>query len=231
MAAGKAAATPGRTILIGSNSQLWRTLANDPRLATPVEVSMGHLAAATFEFRSTDCVWVFSYSRKASENLELLAGLQARGVAQIRYVSSSSTIVCQVTRCYEYPRLKAEAEAAVLAIPGGTVLTLGLVFGDPPELPGGDNVATSFRELADFMCHPEWPDGSGRRKLLFNRVPRPFSGHLEAMLYRIYDRLLRACGRYPCLLRPVDLALRCCGYRWYGYVRLSNRLWYSTISS
>jgi hypothetical protein len=60
---------------------------------------------------------------------------------------------------------------------------------------------------------------------LFDIVSRAFSGTTEAAIHRAYGLLLRACGAWPCLLRPLDALLRALGIRWYGYVYLSNRLW------
>jgi hypothetical protein len=229
------AAPPGgtviRTIVVGSRSRLWSALATQPGLTKLVSAAISHTAVGQFAFQPTDRVWVLSYSRRPAQNRQLLEQLRQAGVAEICYVSSSSVIVCTLTRCYQYPRIKADAEAAALRIPGGRIVTLGLVYAQAAELPGGDNIATSCRELAEFMCDPDWPADAGRRKLLFHRLHRPFRRGFEAAVYAAYDRLLSACGRCPCLLRPLDLLLRLCGCRWYGYVRLSNRLWYSTISS
>lgn len=224
-------AAPGRVIVIGSHSRTWRALAGRASLSATVDAAIGHSEVASFHFAVTDRVWVLSYSRRAEQNRQLLGRLRAAGVQQICYVSSSSVIACQVSRCYEYPRIKEDAERAALDAPGGRVLTLGLMYDDEAELPGGDNVACSHDELAAFMRDPAWPDAGGRRKFLFRRFRRPFGSTLEAAAYALYDRALRACGKYPCLLRPVDFALRLCGWRWYGYVRLSSRLWYSTTSS
>ena len=224
-------AAPGRVIVIGSHSRTWRVLAERASLSGTVDFAIGHTEAASFRFAPSDRVWVLSYSRKTEENRQLLALLRAAGVQQICYVSSSSVIACQVSRCYEYPRVKEDAERAALAAPDGRVLTLGLLYDDAAELPGGDNVACRYDDLADFMRDPAWPDADGRRKFLFHRLQRPFSGKFEAAVFALYDRALRACGAYPCLLRPVDFALRLCGWRWYGYVRLSNRQWISTTSS
>jgi len=221
----------GRTIVVGGGSHLWRSLASHAGVAAAVSEVIGHAAVEKFAFAPTDRVWVLSYSRRRADNARLLERLRLASVAEVYYVSSSSAIVGQVTRCYGYPRIKADAEREALRNPAGRILTLGLIYADPAHLPGGENIATSIEELAEFFCNPAWPSDAGRRKLLFRKLQRPFRGGLEAALYARYDQLLGACGRFPCLLRPLDLALRLCGYRWYGYVRLSNRLWYSTISS
>ena len=229
------AAPPGRTvvrtIVVGSSSRLWSALTTQPGLAELVSAAISHSAVGQFAFQATDRVWVFSYSRRPAQNRQLLEQLSQAGVAEVCYISSSSVIVCTLTRCYKYPRIKADAESAALHIPGTRIVTLGLVYAQAAELPGGDNIATSCRELAEFMCDPDWPADAGQRKLLFRRLRRPFRSGFEAAAYAAYDRLLGACGRWPCLLRPLDLMLRLCGCRWYGYVRLSNRLWHSTTSS
>lgn len=193
-------------------------------------VAIGHRDMAAFAFTPQDRVWVLSYSRRAAENAALIAQLSRAGVGQIVYLSSSSVIVGQRTRCYEYPRVKQLAELAVLALPNGRVLTVGLVYGQPGELPHGSNVATSLDEFAAFIRSPTWPNAQGRAKHLFRTVTLPFSGALERAAHQAYGVLMSASGSFPCLLRPLDVLLRALGVRWYGYVFLSNRLWISTTS-
>ena len=219
-----------RNIFLGRHSKVWLALA--PRLTAAHGncTAIGHRDLASFAFLPTDRVWVFSYSRRADENAALIAALKTASVAQIVYLSSSSVIVGQRTRCYEYPRIKQLAEQAVLALANGRVLTLGLVYGQVDELPRGPNVATSLDALAGFVGAPHWPDESGKVKHLFRPVSRPFSGLVERAAYRAYGWLMWASGGFPCALRPVDVLLRALGARWYGYVFLSNRLWISTIS-
>lgn len=224
------AAATVRNVVIGSHSKVWHGL--HPRLshAGCKFEAIGHRDVERFAFTPEDRVWVLSYSRLAQQNAELLQRLGRAGVGEIVYVSSSSTIVRQLTTCYEYPYVKHQAELDALAWPNARVLTIGLMYEQPAELPGGANVATSFDELAAFICAPSWPDDAGRRKRLFAVVQRPFANALDRQLYRVYGVLLRWVGRYPCILRPLDLLLRAIGARWYGYVYLSNRLWISTIS-
>ena len=219
-----------RNIFLGRHSKVWQGLA--PRL-TAVHgdcIAIGHRDLGNFAFTPHDRVWVLSYSRRADENAALIAALGAASVSQIIYLSSSSVIVGQRTRCYEYPRIKRLSEQAVLALANGRVLTLGLVYSRVDELPRGPNVATSLDELAGFVGAPHWPDLQGRAKHLFRPVSRPFSGLMERAAYQAYGWLMSASGRFPCALRPVDVLLRALGARWYGYVFLSNRLWISTIS-
>jgi len=219
-----------REVVLGSGSRVWSVLEREGLLAERFTVAISHRDLDVFSFQPQDRVWVLSYSRVPRENARLLRRLANCGIREIVYVSSSSTIVGQVTDCYEYPRVKLEAEIAALAWPRSKVLTIGLMYSDERSLPGGDNVATSFRELAAFMMSPRWPDAGGRRKFLFGRVVRPFRGPVEAWLHSGYGRLMRLLTKRPCLLRPIDLVLRALGMRWYGYVFLSNRLWTSTTS-
>lgn len=219
-----------REVVLGRSSAVWRRLTADPALAARIGAAIGHHELAGFTFTPADRVWVLSYSRVPAENSALLARLRDAGVAEIVYVSSSSTIVAQRTRCYEYPRVKQQAEDEALALPNARVLTLGLMHDDPAELPAGDNIATRYDTLAAFMQSPDWPDGDGRRKRLFRIERRPFRSGIERALARAYGAALDAAGAHPCLLRPLDLLLKLLGMRWYGYTFLSNRLWISTTS-
>ena len=214
-----------RDVFVGSHSKVWQGLASRLKGGDIDPVAIGHRDVAAFAFAPRDRVWVLSYSRRVEENAALIARLSEAGVEQIVYLSSSSVIVGQRTRCYEYPRVKQLAEQAVLALPHGKVLTVGLVYNQPDELPRGPNVATSLDELAAFMRSPSWPDTQGRAKHLFRAVTRPFSGALERVAHRTYGLLMSASGSFPCALRPFDVLLRALGARWYGYVYLSNRLW------
>lgn len=219
-----------REVVIGSHSKVWHGLSRHIGAARTLPLAIGHGEVAAFAFTPRDRVWVLSYSRLPAENAALLELLRHAGVGEIVYVSSSSAIVSELTRCYEYPRVKLRAELDALTLPNARVLTIGLMYEEPSELPGGADVATSFAELAAFVAAPEWPDGAGRRKRLFRVVRRPFTRALERAAYTAYGQLLRGSGSFPCLLRPLDLLLRACGARWYGYVYLSNRLWISTTS-
>lgn len=223
-------ALPSREIVLGRSSAVWQRLAHEPALSVWATAAIGHADLDRFAFTPADRVWVLSYSRLPAENLALLQRLDSAGVREIVYVSSASTIVSRVTRCYEYPRVKQQAEEAAMALPNARVLTIGLMHDDPAELPSGNNIATRYEALAAFMLAPEWPDANGRRKRLFGVVHRPYRHGVEQGLARAYGAALAAAGGHPCLLRPVDLLLRVLGMRWYGYTFLSNRLWTSTTS-
>lgn len=219
-----------REIVLGSGSKVWKSLAAQPALAGWAAAAIGHAEVNAFKFSAGDRVWIFSYSRREGENLALLARLQAAGVRELVYVSSASTIVDSITACYDYPRVKLAAERSTLALPQGRVLTLGLVYTHPSELPAGANIATSVAALAEFMTARSWPASAARTRQLFDVVDRPFAGALERRLFDVYGVLLTLSGRHACLLRPLDLVLRSLGMRWYGYTYLSNRLWISKMS-
>jgi hypothetical protein len=219
-----------RDVVLGRGSKVWQTVSREPGLLQRFSAAIGHRDLESFQFTDSDRVWVLSYSRDPVENEALIDRLCSAGVAEIVYVSSSSTIVGQRTRCYEYPRVKLMAENAAFRWPRARVLTIGLMYGQTDELPAGENMATSYSELAQFMLSPHWPNNGARRTLLMRRVSVPFRHPVEAGLFRAYGALINASGNHPCLLRPVDFALRVLGMRWYGYTHLSNRLWISTMS-
>lgn len=222
--------SPVRNVFLGLNSSVWRALSRPGGRVPPGSIAIGHLDLAAFSFRPSDRVWVLSYSRFRSDNLAMLEYLGMAGVSEIVYVSSSSVIVDRLTTCYTYPREKGVAERFALTLPNSRVLTLGLVYERPDQLPGGVNVATSYDELAGFCNDPQWKQTQGRRSHLFHLIERPFRHPVEALTYRCYSRLVQWAEPWPCVLRPLDVLLRTFGVRWYGYVFLSNRLWCSTIS-
>jgi hypothetical protein len=219
-----------RDVVLGKSSKVWSALSQIEALSLRVKHSTSHRDLEAFEFLPTDRVWILSYSRVARENEAIFRRLSAAGVHEVIYVSSSSTIVNDLTSCYEYPRVKQLAELAVLEMAQARILTIGMTYDAESELPRGENIATSYKELAAFMLAPDWNGSEKRRKRLFRIVSRPFASSLESQLFRFYGRLIQYAGSHPCLLRPLDLALRTLNCRWYGYVYLSNRLWISTMS-
>ena len=180
-----------RDVFVGRHSKVWQALSRREELAWRQTVAIGHAELPGFEFARGDRVWLLSYSRRPTENRAMLESIARAGVAELVYVSSSATIVDAVTRCYEYPRVKHAAEQDALALPAARVLTIGLVYEDPAELPGGNCVATSVAELAAFVAAPQWPDATGRRKLLMQLVQRPFRQALERWAHAAYGRLMR----------------------------------------
>lgn len=219
-----------RDVVVGRNSTVWKLLARQGALAARPPLAIGHAEVAVFPFGRGDRVWVLSYSHRPPENRWLLESIARAGVAELIYISSSATIVDSVTRCYAYPRVKLQAESDALALPNARVLTIGMMYEDPAQLPGGACAATSYGELASFVAAPCWPEGGGRRKHLLRIVRRPFRNGAERLAHAGYARLIDWSGGFPCALRPVDWVLRALGARWYGYTFLSNRLWSSTIS-
>ena len=219
-----------RDVFVGRHSKVWQALSCRPEVAALQPIAIGHADIPGFGFTRGDRVWLLSYSRRARENRAMLESIARAGAGEIVYVSSSATIVDGVTRCYEYPRVKREAEQAALTLPEARVLTIGMVYEDPAELPGGACAATSLCELAAFVAMPEWPEAAGRRKRLLRILRRPFRHAGERWAYSAYGRLMVWAGDFPCALRPLDMLLRALGVRWYGYTFLSNRLWSSTIS-
>ena len=217
-----------RDVILGCNSKVWLALSKVPAISKHFRYAIGHRDLGRFEFTPADRVWVFSYSRSPAENHAIFQRLGAAGVAEVIYISSSSTIIDAQTRCYEYPRVKRLAESSALDLPQARLLVVGMVYERAEELPAGDNIATSHAEFAAFMLAPDWPTCNARQRQLFNVVSRPFGGRSEQLLYRIYGRLINLAGPYPCLLRPIDLLLRQLKMHWYGYVFLSNQRWIST---
>ncbi|HEY7639566.1 MAG TPA: hypothetical protein VH814_07565 [Steroidobacteraceae bacterium] len=228
MSAPAPAAAAFREIVLGSNSKLWRALARSPRLVQRFRIAIGHRDLPRFEFRREDRVWVFAYSRRQSENSAVLERLQRAAVSEVVYVSSATTIVTRLTRCYRYPRVKQLAEQEARQRLGARILSLGIVYESAAELPGGSNAATALASIEEFMLAPHWPSDDGNAMHLFEIVQQPFASQREARLQRLYDAIQWRVRRYPCALRPLDLLLRSLGIRWYGYVQLSNRLWSST---
>jgi hypothetical protein len=219
-----------REVVLGRHSKVWIASASNARVRERFGVAIGHRELSGFQFTGNDRVWVFSYSRDPRENSALLDTIHRGGVREIVYVSSATTNVNLVTRCYQYPRVKQLAEEEVLRLPNARVLTLGLVFGDVSELPAGSNAATLQQQIDAFLLAPQWPLDGGTRMNLFKIVKRPFRSAIERRLHQAYGWLQQFAGRWPCLLRPLDFVLRACGMRWYGYVYLSNRLWTTTTS-
>jgi hypothetical protein len=230
-AMGGEAAGPVREVVVGCNSKVWRAAAENSAVAQRFSRAIGHRDVATFPFSRSDRVWVFSYSRVPEENSRLLAALRTATVREVVYVSSATTIVTRLTRCYGYPRVKQAAETEAREGLNARVLTLGIVVRHPEELPAGRNAATFQSWIEEFLLSPRWPEDAGTRMRLFQMVSVPFTRSWEVPLYRAYDWLQWRLRTWPCVLRPLDAMLRALGIRWYGYINLSNRLWTATTSS
>lgn len=219
-----------RNIIVGKNSRVWAA-AKRSGISAQWAVAIGHSELEGFEFLAGDRVWLFSYSSVDSENIKIIDRIQSASIEMLIYVSSSSAVVAESTGCYAYPRTKLSAERYASRVGSSRILTLGIVYETPSELPAGDNIATSIDSLVRFLLTPSWNSNANGRQLLFERIQRPFSSELERMCYKIYGFLINLFRSYPCVLRPLDLLLRYLNYRWYGYTYLSNRIWTQSTSS
>ncbi len=221
---------PAREVVVGRHSRVWRACLSNSRVALRFPVAIGHDEVSGFAFAATDRVWVFSYSRRPRDNSQLVSLLETARVREVVYVSTAATIVTRHTRCYQYPRVKQLAEDEARLRLDARILTLGMVYEAVEELPAGTNAATPQRRLEEFLLAPRWLADDGKRVLLFDLVSRPFRSAFEGWLFRAYGIVQSSVRAWPCVLRPVDLVLRACGFRWYGYVHLSNRLWISAAT-
>lgn len=216
-------------VIVGGGARIWRALCALPDFPAERFVVLHHDQCASHHFATGSRVWILAYGRRPQDNLRLIEQLRDRAVGcEFVYVSSSSCIVNTISGCYGYPRIKQQAARAATRLLGARTLLLGLVHGSPEELPRGTNAATPLGLLRDFLLAPRWPADRHAEVPLLVTVTRPFTGVLEARLHAGYGLLQKLCGRWPCLLRPLDVLLRAAGIRWYGYVYLSNRLWTAT---
>ena len=217
-----------RRILIGKNAKIWKALAADASVRSRFSHVIGHADAQGFNFEAEDEIWLLSYSRSQSDNKAMLDLLQQAGIGRLVYFSSATTNIAGVTDCYEYPRVKALAADYAKSRLGAVIVLLGLVYERAGDLPSGTTAGISLEDLGSFFRSFN-PDAA-REIRLFSMTEKPFMSGFEKFLHRAYDAAQSRSGRWPCLLRPVDYLLRAAGYKWYGYINLSNRLWISTIS-
>lgn len=218
-----------RHVIIGRNSKVWAALSAVADIRAADVIAIGHKELKDFSFRGNDVVWVFSYSKSPAENTQLLQMLREKGAAKVTYISSASTNVMSLTRCYAYPRVKQSAQQEAVRLCNARVVNIGWLYVDPAELPAGRTVATSASELASFMLRQAW-SAEALPTNVFRLVDRPFAGTTERTLFSLYGALISASGSFPCLLRPFDVVLRALNMRWYGYLYLSNKLWSTTTS-
>lgn len=218
---------PVRQIIVGRNSKVWKMLSVSGCLDVKQFVVLSHIELDEFKFQENDRVWVFSYSRKLVENQVLLSRLRSSGIGELCYVTSASSVSVEKTSCYRYPVIKHQCQTYALNVCGAKVLSIGLVYSAVEELPSGVNAATDIRSLAAFLSEPCWSEDG--QKLLFDLVQVAFKSSAEKMLFQIYGFFQSLSGTYPCVLRPVDYLLRAMNYRWYGYLYLSNKIWFTKI--
>lgn len=216
-----------RLVVLGRNSKIWAILKSSPLLSDIQVIAIGHSELKDFKFHRGDNVWIFSYSKIMDENLEMFDVLALQLDISVVYVSSASTNVTALTRCYKYPVLKKLASDEAVRICSACVVNIGLFYKNVTTLPAGRTAVTSVEMLGFAMRSISM--SPGRVVNLFELVDRPFNSRLERTLYQLYGLVLGFCGRFPCFTRPIDVVLRKLDMRWYGYLYLSNRLWSTTI--
>lgn len=209
-----------RLVIIGRNSTIWQTSKTDPAMAEAEAI--GHADIASFDFLPEDRVWILSYSRRPQENTTLFQNIADRHAGPCFYVSSATANVTSVTSCYGYPTAKYHAEGQAREILDAAIIRIGLVYARLQDLPAGTNAATSYADLSTAMRAE--PDKAKDPKLLLKLVNRSFGSAFEQVAYSVYAKVISALGSRPCLLRPVDVVLRLAGWRWYGYLFISNQL-------
>lgn len=212
-----------RLVVIGRNSKVWRTISD--RL--PGAVAIGHRDVVHFSFRPDDVVWIFSYSRNDADNEALFECLANSAAEQFIYVSTASANIADKVRCYAYPRAKRRAEGRAVAILRAHVIRLGLVYDRVAELPSGLQAQTSVGSIVAAMEGSLAGGPAVVEPRLFELDDRPFASRVERLAYIAYGVMVSRLP-LPCAARPVDAVLRSLGWRWYGYVYLSNRLWKTT---
>lgn len=217
----------GRQIIIGRNSAIWTAMQSCECIKALNCIAISHRQLDEFEFQNEDSVWVLSYSKVQTENTELLTNLSKKSVSHVYYVTSATTNVTEVTKCYSYPSAKRKAETDAKLLCDAVIISIGVVVERESDLPAGMTAATTYEELANFIASADKMERAESVRL-FRPVKRPFRNSIEKALFFSYGKAQSLCGKHPCMLRPLDLALRICGMRWYGYVYLSNKLWFTT---
>lgn len=213
-----------RLVVVGRNSTVWNRVR--PRLSeTILELSHGDIGSA--KLAPNDVVWIFSYSRDDEENRRMFAALAAAGARRVVYVSSATAPVGERHRCYSYPRCKFRAERAASELLDARIVRLGLVYDRAEELPGGTSLATTLASITDAIRLSLRSGPQAVSRDLFEPTAGRFGSAAERLAHRLYGALIRTIPA-PCLLRPLDLVLSALGWRWYGYLYLSNRQWLMT---
>jgi hypothetical protein len=228
MAADTRQAPASRLVFVGRSSKLWA------RLIPHFEgrrhaVAIGHSDVGGFAFDANDDVWIGSYAPNEAGNLYLLSALAHRGVTQATYISTATANIADTNFCYHYPRIKARAEAAARTILKARIVRIGLIYDHVRELPGGTSAATNIRVLANAMQGGDLAPAKDDIIHQYSMVSRPIETILESKMQRLYGKMIRLTGRFPCVLRPIDLILSLIGWHWYGYLYLSNHKCMSTI--
>lgn len=214
-----------RKVILGRNSKIWKSISVNEDLNLEDIKVISHASLDNFDFTQEDIVFVFSYSVIEKQNEELLEKLKNSDVKKIIYVNSATTNILPMTNCYRYPSVKYEASNYAYEVCGATILTIGVSYKSLEELPSGGVLATSEKNLIRFINHPVNVGQENHEVRLMEFIEKKFDNLWESRLYSLYGQLMNLVSFYPCLLRPFDLILKGLGYRWYGYLYLSNQLW------
>lgn len=222
-----------RLVIIGRNSRLWRAV--EALDVTPQQpyVALGHGDLTSASFGPSDVIWILSYAASEAQNCQLMSRLKSCGAERVVYVSTATAPVAEMTRCYGYPKIKLFCERSARLLLNAQICRIGLVYRDPDELPSGISAATSYAAFVAAMEQSRLcvaPEGDEIWHL-YELVTRPFATAGERLLFQGYGRLMELAKSSPCILRPIDFALRLLGFRWYGYVYLGNKLCKLTTSS
>ena len=186
-------------------------------------VGIGHSEIGSFAFEPDDEVWIGSYAPNDAGNRAMLTQLAARPVRHVSYISTATANIAATISCYRYPRVKAHAEATARELLDARIVRIGLVFDEVHELPAGTNAATALSGLAATMLGDAVAIGNDGIVHHYSLVTRPFNNALERLTQRLYGVVIGLTGRRPCVLRPIDRVFSLIGWRWYGYLYLSNR--------
>jgi hypothetical protein len=220
-----------RLVVVGRNSQLWSRISERLLASSREIVTVGHAETGELDIQPNDVVWIFSYAKSVDANRFMFNRLARSGTGIFIYLSSATANIGNSQQCYRYPYVKRMAELDAAQILSATIVRIGLIHDDPEELPAGVSAATQLDRLVEHMLSSSATAQTGAHIInLFELVKRPFGSRLEQAIFHTYGALLTGVKFWPCILRPIDLLLRAVGWRWYGYFRMSNDLWSTTIS-
>jgi hypothetical protein len=216
-----------RIVFIGRSSILWARLLPHLTKTSPI-VAIGHRDIRQFSFASTDEVWIGSYAPDILGNETLFNELAKKSFGRCFYISTATANIAEHTNCYRYPHVKSKSEFIAKQVLGAQIVRIGLIYNDPSELPSGINAATKISDLVDRMILEKEELIVKIDENQYKLVKRSFSSIFEKSAYNIYGKIIDHTGRYPCVLRPIDWLLGVIGWRWYGYLYLSNKKCMST---
>lgn len=221
---------PWRLVVIGKNSILWSRIGDRVRSRHLNTLAVGHRDLASVRLNASDRIWIFSYAQDVNENAALFDVIAAQGGSNCYYLSSATANIADNVRCYRYPLVKRAGELDAELRLGAIPVRIGLIHDNTNELPAGNSAVTQLDLLIEAMISDDVDFARcGSLIQLYTLESKLFSSAMERFAYIWYGKLLRACGSYPCVLRPLDVVLKLFGWRWYGYFRMSNDICFSTI--